>query len=191
MRTELERVRRVSDTLCSGHAFLRDRFSRMALALDLLILSLSAWLVALAFVDPDLGLQLTPPGFSPPLWTGMLAIGTFILTLVQLKTDWKGRSDAHKRTCEVYAEVKREAGYLLATDDFEEAAITRVLARYDMACAVGVALPESEFLPQKRRHKTKVEISKYLDTHPGASITVMRMRLWWRDNIGKGGNAAE
>jgi hypothetical protein len=54
-----------------------------------------------------------------------------------------------------------------------------------MASAVGVEIPERFFLKAKRRHLMKVAISKHLDTHPGASIVLTRMRLWWRGNFGK------
>jgi hypothetical protein len=112
---ELGRIRQVSDTLCTGHAGLRDRFARRALVLDVSILALSTWLVALAFVEPRLNVSLTPFGLDSQIWVGLLAVGTFFLTIIQIKTDWKGQSDAHKRTLDIYAEVKREAGYLLAT----------------------------------------------------------------------------
>ena len=186
VRDELDRIRRVSDTLCTGHAGLRDRFSLWAFLLDLSILALSTWLVALAFVEPQLNVSLTPFGLDSRLWVGLLAVGTFFLTIVQLKTNWKGRADAHKRTLDIYAEVKREAGYLLASGELEDAACRRVLARYDMASAVGVEIPERDFLPQKRRHRIKVALSKHLDTHPSASLLLVRLRFWWRDNFGKG-----
>jgi hypothetical protein len=183
MRDELERIRRVSDTLCSGHAALRDRLALRALILDLCVLGLSTWLVALAFVQPNINLRLTPFRWDSQIWVGVLSAATFFLTLVQFKTDWKGRADAHKRTLDIYSEVKREAGYLLAAGDIEETACRRVLSRYDMASAVGVAIPESEFLPQKRRHMTKVALSKHLDTHPSASLFLTRIRFWIRDNF--------
>jgi hypothetical protein len=183
VRDELLRIRRVSDTLCTGHAGLRDRFSRRALILDLCFLGLSSWPVALTFVQPTINVRLTPFGLDTQIWVGALSVGTFFLTLVQLKTDWKGRADAHKRTFDLYAEVKREAGYLLAAEDIEDTACRRVLSRYDMASAVGVPIPEAEFLPQKRRHKIKVALSKHLDTHPSASLFLTRVRFWIRDNF--------
>jgi hypothetical protein len=183
LREELERIRRVSDTLCTGHAGLRDRYTRRALILDLCFLGLSSWLVALAFVEPRINLQLTPFGLDSQIWLGVVSVATFFLTIIQLKTDWKGRADAHKRTFDIYAEVKREAGYLLATQDIDETSCRRVLSRYDMASAVGVPIPEGEFLSQKRRHLVKVALSKHLDTHPSASITLSRIRFWIRDNI--------
>jgi hypothetical protein len=184
-RPELERIRRVADMLCSGHAGLRDRYARKALALDLSILGLSVWLTALAFVEPRFNLSLTPFGLDPQLWTGLLSVALLFLAIAQLKTDWKGRSDAHRRTLDTYAEVKREAGYILASDGLAEQARRRVLARYDMASAVGVEMPERFFLHEKRRHKMKVAVSKHLDTHPGASIVLTRLRFWMRDNLGK------
>lgn len=185
MRDELERVRRVSDALCSGHAALRERYSRRALVLDLAILFLTTWLVALAFVSPPISTQLNPLNVDPRIWMGFLAVGTFFLSLVQLKTDWKTRADAHKRTVDLYAEVKREAGYALSDGNLDEAACHRVFSRYDMASAVGVEIPESDFLKQKRRHKIKLEMSRHLDTHSSASILLMRLRLWWRDNVSR------
>jgi hypothetical protein len=115
----------------------------------------------------------------------VLSLTTFFLTLVQFKADWKGRADAHKRTLDIYAEVKREAGYLLASGDIEEASCRRVLSRYDLASAVGVEIPESEFLPQKRRHKIKIALSKHLDTHPSTSLLLTRIRFWLRDNLSR------
>jgi hypothetical protein len=182
-RQELGRIRRVSDMLCTAHAGLRDRYARRALTLDLSILGLSTWLVALAFVEPRINVSLTPFQLDPQLWGGLLAVGTFFLTIVQLKTDWKGRSEGHARTLDLYAEVKREAGYLLASDLLEEDAVRRVLARYDIASAVGVEIPEEDFLPQKRRHLVKVALSKRLDQFPASSLLLARLRLWFRNNV--------
>lgn len=183
MRGELVRICRVSDMLCTGHAALRDRYTRRAFVLDLLTLGVSTWLVALAFVEPRLNMTLTPFEWDSQIWIGTLGTGVFFLTLVQIKTDWKGRADAHKRTLDVYAEVKREAGYLLSAGEYDHDACRRVFSRYDMAASVGVPIPEAEFLGQKRRHLVKVALSKELDGRPAASLAWLRARLWWRDNF--------
>ena len=179
---EIRRIRRVSDQLSTGHAILRDRFGRKALTLDLLTLASSTWIVALAFVSPEFAARLTPFHWSSTLWLGTLSATTFFASIVQIKTDWKSRSDAHKRTLDLYAEVKREAGYFLASKETDEAAYRRVLSRYDMASAVGIEIPESVFLSLKREHRIKVSISKHLDEHPSASLRLLRLKLWFRDN---------
>jgi len=100
-----------------------------------------------------------------------------------LRVDWKGRSDAHKRSFDLYSEVKRECGYLLASKEpLTVESCQRVLSRYDLATEVGTHLPEKEFLAQKRNHLQKIEISRFLDKHPSASILLLRLKFWWRDN---------
>jgi hypothetical protein len=185
-RSELARIRRVADMLCSSHAALRDRYARRATALDLSILALTAWLSAIAFVAPRINATLTPPSFDPQIWVGLLSVATLFLAIVQLKTNWKGRSDAHRRSLDIYAEVKREAGYILARGEIEDRAVVGVLERYNMASAVGIEIPEKDFLVLKRHHKLKVALSKYLDNHPGASITLMRARFWYRGTFRAG-----
>lgn len=186
---ELRRIRRVSDSLCTAHAVLRDRFARRALFLDVVILGASIWLVAVAFVEPHVGSKLTPFGWDPQIWVGALATITFFLTVVQIKTDWKARADAHRRTLDLYSEVKREAGYVIAAEKIDDVTFRRVLSRYDMASAVGIEVPESEFLRLKKRHKLKVVLSKHLDEHPSSSLLLMRIRYWIKDNFGpKRGN---
>jgi hypothetical protein len=177
------RIRRVADSMCSAHAGIRDKLGRRALFLDIAILALSTWLVALAFVEPRIGLELTPFGLSDKMWIGMLAVATFFLSVVQLKTDWKGRADAHDRTLGAYAAVKREAGYVLASEIADENAHRRIIDRYDMAAAICVPIPEREFLKQKRRHLLKIAVSSHLDVYPSASIFLTKIRFWWRDNL--------
>jgi hypothetical protein len=184
-RKELGRMRQVADMLCSGHARLRDKFKRRATLLDLSILALATWLSALAFVAPRINVSLTPFGLDPQIWGGLLSVGALFLSIVQLKADWKGRSDAHGRSLDIYAEVKREAGYILAKGEIDPRAFATVVERYNMASAAGIAMPEAEFLRQKKYHKIKVALSKYLDQHPGASILVLHLRLWWRDTFRK------
>ena len=181
---EMERVGRVSDMLATAHANLRDSYSRYAAALDIVVLALSTWLVSVIFVEPRIGLKLTPSGLDPQVWVGLLGILTFFLTIVQVKVDWKRRSDAHRRSFDMYSQVKRECMYLLASGkELTTDSCQRALARYDLAVDVGAALPEKQFLTQKRNHLKKVAISKYLDTHPGASILLLKLRMWLRDNI--------
>jgi hypothetical protein len=184
-KDELMRVRQVSDMLCTGHAILRDRYARWALSLDLSVLGLSTWLVALAFVDPSINIKLTPWHMSPIIWGGLLSVGVFFLSIIQLKTDWKSRSDAHKRTLDLYAEVKREAGYILASAEVDDTTYRRVLSRYDMASAVGIELPESKFLYLKKKHRTKIAISKQLDICPSSSIRLLKLKMWFSDNCGR------
>ena len=185
-RQELERIRRVSNTLCSGHADLRDRYARYAFILDISILSLSTWIATLAFIDPKLAPMITPFKLETQIWTGALGTIAFFLSILQLRVDWKGRANSHKRSLEVYADVKRCTGHLLSSEnELNNQEYNDVLSRYHMANVVGVSIPEREFLRQKKRHLQKIEVSKVLDTQPAASIFILRIRFWFRDNLKK------
>lgn len=171
--------------LCTGHADLRDVYGRRAMALDLAILALTTWLAAISFVSPQIGVSLTPFHFDPQVWVGLLSIATLFLAILQLKTDWKGRSDAHKRSLETYAEVKREAGYVLAKEDMTERDFIGVIERNNMASAVAIEIPEARFIRLKQKHLIKVAVSKFLDDNPGASLLILRLRLWKRGTFTK------
>ena len=182
----MSRIRRVSDMLCSAHSHLRDRYAFRATSLDIVVLASSTWMLALTFIDPATATTLTPFNMSARIWLGVLATITFFASVVAFKVDWKGRSDAHKRSSDLYAEVKKEAGYTLAAaDPIDAAQANRVIARYDLASAVGFPISESEFLAQKQRHTLKVALSKYLDDHPNASLILTRIRWWCQENLGK------
>jgi hypothetical protein len=183
-RDEVERVHRVSNMLASGHTNLCDRYRSRAAMLDILILMLSSWLVAVVFIEPRIRTKLTPLGLDPQTWVGLLGIFTFLLTVFQLSVNWKGRSDAHRRSLDMYVNVKRECRYLLDSErelDFENC--KGVMARYDLAATVGTPLSEKEFLYQKRHHVQKLAISRRLGTHPGTSIAMLRVKMWWKDNF--------
>jgi hypothetical protein len=182
-RPELERIKRVSDSLCTAHAGLQEKYSRRALVAELITLGASTWLGALVFVEPRINIHLSPAGFDPQVWIGLLSTTTFFLTILQIRTDWRGRADGYARSLCMYAEVKRECGYLLASgEEINQPECQRLLARYDMATDVGIKVPENDFLKYKKRHLTKVAISKHLDAHPGTSILLFRWQLWKRDN---------
>jgi hypothetical protein len=183
-RPEIDRVLRVSDMLVTAHAHLRERYARRALILDLTILGLSVWLTAVVFIEPRLNVKLTPGGLDPQIWVGLLGVGTFFLSILQLRVDWKGRSDAHKRSFDLYAEVKNECRYLMSSEGIlTRDMCQRALTKFELASDVGSQIPEKEFLKQKRRHLLKVAISRHLDSNPAASLLMLRVKLWWASNV--------
>jgi len=86
----------------TAHANLRERYVRRALVLDLDGFGSLVWLTAVVFVEPRLNLKLTPFHLDPQVWVGVLGAFAFFLSIVQLRVDWKGRSDAHKRAFDQY-----------------------------------------------------------------------------------------
>jgi hypothetical protein len=102
---------------------------------------------------------------------------------LQLRTNWKGTSEAHERTLGLFAEVKQQARLIQAEGATDELAIKTTLENYNLACKIGIDIPESEFLGHKRAHLLKRAISNHIDDHPAASVILLRIRFWFRDNI--------
>lgn len=182
--TRLKAIKRVADQSCSAHAHLRDRYAAQAFALDLIILSASAWTLTLSFADASIAARLTPFGLSSVIWTGLMGVAIFIATLAQLKLDLKGRSDAHKRACDAQAAVKKAAGDAARLEGDSDRLVD-VEAQLSLATAVGVAIPEREFVRLKRKHLQKIALSRHLDSQPFASPTLLVIAWWWKDNLGK------
>ncbi len=182
-KKEVERIRRVADQLCSCHAMLRDRFGRLSFYLDIGLLVLTAWLTVIALIDPKFLPWIVPNWIDPQFGVGLLGFFTFCGVLFQFKSDWRGKSEAHGRTCTMYAEVKREAGYILATSiEVEPRDFQRLAARYDMASDTGVPIPDKLFLILKKKHLQKVTISRLLDAKPGLSIFLTKVKMFFCDN---------
>lgn len=181
MREEAERALRVSDMLASCHSALRDRYARRALILDLAILVASVWLVAMAFVDPEIAKHFSIPGISAANTIGLLAVSTFVLSLFQLRTDWKYCAERFDQAAKAYALVKLALGAVLADEPLDNKQCDRVLENYRSIGERVVAVPERQFIRLKKRHLMKMRISQVLDKHAATSIFLVRLRLWHSD----------
>lgn len=180
---ELSRMFRVADMLVTCHAILRDNFARRSLLLDIFILSCAAWLTAMSFVDPQVVAVLVPVSIAPQIAIGLVALAIFILSLIQLKVDWKGRSALHGRAAAVYGDLKSELGTLLANaNEVDDRQFAAIREKYVLIGRETIPIPDSRFTRLKQKHKLKIEISKFIDQHPAANIFVLKCRLWWRDN---------
>src|SRR5947209_6614273 len=138
--------------LVTANANLREKYAWRAFSLDLAILAISVWLTAVVFVEPRLNVKLTPFQLDPQLWVGLLGILAFFLSIVQLRVGWKGQSDAHKRSFDLYVEVKNECRYLLSSDGIlTRDECQRALTMFELAGDIGRQIPEKEFLRSEER----------------------------------------
>jgi len=176
----LRRAVRVADQSCTAYSILRDRFTRWARYLDLSILLISAWLISMVFVEPAIGLALSPRSVPKDIWIGLLSIGAFCLSLVQLQVNWKGRGQAYGEAVTVLSNFVKEQRPFIPSVDTARA--QEAVLRYRLITEKLEAIPEAQFLRLKRKHKLKILFSRHLDTHPGSSLLVMRVIVWWRDN---------
>ena len=178
LKKELERVKRVSDMLITMHSILRDEYLRKSTVVDCALFASSIILVALVFMDPLLLDWLPLSAFGLRVLLGAFALVTFFLSLVIFRVDWKSTGELHKRAAEAYSHIKLECQKLLITfNTASDTEIQKVLTRYNDLGEICVAVPESSFLKLKSRHKLKVAFSKYLDDNPGASLSLLKLKI--------------
>lgn len=171
----LNRTIRVSDQSCTAYALLRDRYRRRSAVLDIAILLLSAWVSAMVWVQPQIAEELTPRLVSRDMWIGLLSLTAFMLSLVQLQVNWKGRAASFHQAMSVLSTYVKELRPLRAGAD--ETVITTALARYQAITEPLEPIPESDFLRLKQKHRIKLTMSRYLDSHPGANLSILRLAI--------------
>ena len=181
--SEIASIARKSDQACSIHARLRDRYQSRANYLDYGLLAASTYLIGLTLVEPSIGLPLSL-GFDRLILITILSLVTFFLSIVQFKSDLKMKTQAHQRSASEYAKIKAECRFI--TSGTRNATVTelqRIRDSYDIVEDLGTYIPDNEFITGKGHHKRKVFVSQYLDTHPGAWIPLVRLKLFLRDNL--------
>lgn len=180
---EFQRQLRVIDQMVTAHCGLRDRYERLALARDVLVLVLSVGLVATTFGKQSI---LSLAGLSDAaarLVVGLVSTGVFAATVIELRVRWKERSGAHRLAAKALAELKlvgRSIDPVSSRDAAESwlKEVRRLLK--DLP-----EIPERQFLRLKARHLRKVEVSKLIGRHPGGSLLLIRLAVFWRATFGR------
>lgn len=178
---ELKRIKRVADMMVTAHAFLKERYHVASLISDVLLFACATILCVMAFGDRDLFVRYF--GIRYDLYIGVLAIVTFIYSFVSHQLDWKVKAEKHRTAFQKYLDLKFECTEILKSiEKGEQVEIDKFLEKYYTLTPCIISVPEKLFLKCKRRHILKVFISKHLDEHPGTSILLLRIKLWFRDN---------
>jgi hypothetical protein len=158
------------------HTILRDRYKRLGLILDLLLLAASVIFAVTTFARDELFVQL---GFSPDklrYLLGLASVAAFFASLVAMIVDWKGKAvrhqDAVQRLTSVVAQFRK-----CRQDDgtWPPSGRDELHHAYWEAMANTVEVPARSFISLKAKHLRKVELSKLLDSRPGCPILILRV----------------
>jgi hypothetical protein len=170
---------RVIDQMLSAHCQLRDGYERLALWQNVLALFLSVGLVATKFIDPVVVERLGVSYQTADLALGLVSVALFTTTVIDLRVRWKERGGAHRGAAKALAELKHAGqGVNPTSTDAEE------WVQNAKQVLKGLPeIPEAQFLRLKARHVKKVELSKMISRRPGASLTALRLALWWTGNF--------
>ncbi len=178
---EVTRRHRVMDQMLTAHSILRDRYGFRAVVLDVLVLVFSATLVATSFLDPALLHWLNLSDQAARITIGIASVGVFIISLFQLRVDWKVRAASHNRAVEKLGLLK--AQYRALRGSFDPLVAQVLLAKSNEILSELIPIPESEFATLKAQHLQKVEVSRLLDRYPSAPLLILKAKLSLRHTI--------
>jgi len=179
---ELEHHSRVIDLMASMHSELRDRYATRATITDVAQLLLSVVLATTVFMDPRL-VRLDPR--VQQLVIGICATALFFLSLLVLRVGWKELAGRYTDSARTLARLKGDCRSLLGQGDHAD---SQQIAALCTECRRAIPelppVPESDFPRLKAHHLRKVELSKMISQHSGASAWLLSLVLWLRANLG-------
>jgi hypothetical protein len=186
-RSELERQFRIIDMMLTGHSALRDKYRRLALGLDLILVSISIVVTGLALLDQRVFVMLGLDPAKTQLGLGMASLVLLVASVLGMLVDWKGARERHGRAVAVLAALKTATrGVLTLGHETSSDQIGLRWRENSLALDTLPEIPERLFHRLKARHLRKVELSRLLDERCAFPIWVLRLFLVWRSIRGKG-----
>jgi uncharacterized membrane protein YqjE len=113
---ELEHHYRVIDMMLSMHSKLRDDNQKLALVVNLLLLTSSVLLSTLVFVDPAILKFLKIDPQVSQVSIGLCSTVVFLISLIELRVDWKEKMERHSQACEILSKLKADCRELLKSN---------------------------------------------------------------------------
>lgn len=177
---ELQRQYRVLQQTLSMHTMLRDRYTSLAMGLDMALLLGSLVLCGAAFVGDDLlrGIGLTESVTKGVMGGASLLV--FFAALIGLRVGWKGKAERHRHAADRLTEGLSNFREARSEDDTWQEDCTADLNQLYWSIMRNVTpVPSNQFNRLKARHLRKVRISKMLDTSPGCPVCFVRLVVLW------------
>jgi hypothetical protein len=137
------------------------------------------------FLDPDILKTLSISPASSKVVLGITSIIVFLLSLVQLRVNWKGKSELFDGSLETLCKLKSECGILLESSNSSEEEILRQCKNYNETLAKLPKIQDRLFPKLKAKHKRKVELSKYIDTRPESPYWLTKLFFEFKSTFKK------
>jgi hypothetical protein len=172
---EYARMWKVLDQSLSAHSMLRDRYRRRERGSTLLVIVLSIFATAFAFLSGGGLVSVGPVTARLATWLGVITSLIFFLSLADLVLDWRRRAWAHEDAAQRLSELKMNMRAATVSGDTVETGEVDLRSLYGNIMASVTAIPEQQFLPMKAKHHRKFAVSELIDTHKGAPVPYLRL----------------
>lgn len=190
--TEFERQQRVAYQMVSMHCEMRDLYSRRHSVLLISTMFVSVCASGFAFSQNDGFFMLASEQLRVSVILGISSIAVLFLTVLDLITNWSGKSKEHAVAATSLANLRSRQRELA---DYESPSLEdyRDLTRaYNQVVDTIVAIPQSHYQKLYARHGSMVAVTNILRGHPGLSVWRARWLVYRRavDNAMKQTNSA-
>lgn len=184
-------IRKISgkiDQFVTSHSIVRDSLRRKSNIIGGVTLFSSAIVTFLAIASDKVKEAILPESVNADYLLSTLAFVILCGSLAELQFKWRDRAAEHAEAANSFARLKLifSRDIALGVDKTQQGYVGLKTA-YDNVCDMAVKLPDRQFVKLKAAHRRKIELSRYIDDHPYASIWLTRLKLKWRDDTGRTG----
>jgi len=175
---ENQRQYRVIDQMLTAHSHLRDVYRRLGTMLSVALLSVSIILNAFVFTSDDVLASLGVQATWAKNGLALASVMALVLSIVELRVDWSGRSSLHDEAVERLAALKlsyRAAFEKMKTGDFADAA--RLRDEYTQTMTALTPIPEKSFTVLCARHRYKRLLNQRSCDNPACPVWILRVKL--------------
>ena len=170
---------RVVDMMLTSHSVLRDRNSRKALIVDIIILGASIILVAMVFADnrilEPLGIKLDVSEYL----VGIASLLVFFFSLLSFRVDWKKKESEHHHASISLSNLKLKlSSHNKCGETLNKEHEKALINEYNIIMGSIHPIPDKIFNKLKAIHLRKIEISKALSRNPGSSNFFLKLKIW-------------
>jgi len=178
---ELTRQFRVLRQTLSMHTMLKDRYKKLAVTIDIILLACAVVFCVTTFASDDVFSLMGLSAENVSFVLGVASILAFFVSLVTLRVGWKGKAALHREAeqkltnaLQLFRELHRDDG------TWPQDRSSNLHRAYWEAMKNTIDIPEKKFVGLKSRHLRKVQISKMLDDLHGCPVFILRLILLYR-----------
>ena len=166
------------DQMASMHFRLSDKYKRFSNTEDTVEVVISVLLCGVTFLDCEQYFHISSNTSS--LIIGLVSIFLLAFTLIKQNLGHKELCEKHQLAGKMYAKAKLALTAKIKEWDIKSVSDDEVLAYLDDHYAALNDLPqipEKHFAYLKHAHQTKVEFSRFLDSHPNEFLWVCKLKF--------------
>ena len=180
-----ENKKRIFDQMASMHFRLSDKYNCFACIADAIEIIISVSLCGITFLDFQTFFNTSLE--KPMLVVGLISILSFAFNLIKQSLGHKQLSEKHQMAGKMYARAKLDITSKIAEWNAvlipDEVILGYIDSHYSSLNDLP-QIPEKQFARLKHWHQSKVEMSKFLDSHKNDYWLVCKLKFRFTRNKG-------